>query len=284
MRCIMKHGHDYFVGEDKETVFSIYYCNNCKIGYTYPPMDDETLSRYYPPGFEAYVSKHGLLNTLQIYKYRSDMRIIQKYMRKIPAKVYEIGAGRGQFIATLKSYWKNVEFLQGSEQSEAGVENARKEHGIDLECKRADDIVFSQRYNLIVLRHVLEHLNNFDAVIRNIYENGLEDGGVLFLKVPKLNSYETKKFGKFSHDLDLPRHRVHFTDVGMRRILESSGFKNIKIYNEIVPASYDRSMQYKKMGREYLPNKGKIFRYIWIEAALLRHRKNAGRMILIAEK
>lgn len=284
MRCIIKHGHDYFVGGNEEADFSIHYCDACKIGYTYPELDDEALSQYYPETYEAYVSKKSVLNALQIYKYGSDLSIIEKNMQKRPDRVYEIGSGRGQFLATLKKKWKDISVLEGCEQSETGVGNALREYGIELECKKADDIVFSQKYDLIVLRHVLEHLNNFDTVIKNIHENGLEESGLLFLKVPKLNSYETKKFGKFSADLDMPRHRVHFTDAGMRKFLTDNGFKNIKIYNEAVPSSYDRSMQYRKMGRVYLSDKTKVFRYIWIELKLLVHKKNAGRMIVTAEK
>lgn len=134
------------------------------------------------------------------------------------------------------------------------------------------------------MRHVLEHINNFDAVVENIKENGLKDGGILFLKLPKLNSYETKKFGKFSSGLDMPRHRVHFTDIGIKEFLLNSGFKNVKIFNEVVPSSFDRSMQYKKMGREYLSDKSKIFRYIWIELKLLMNKKQASRMIVVAKK
>lgn len=284
MRCVIKHGHDYFVGVKEEEEYSIYYCDACKIGYTYPEMDDETLSQYYPETFEAYVLKKSVLNALQLYKYGSDMRIIQKNMNMRPTGVYEIGAGRGQFLATIKKRWKDISVLEGCEQSEIGTSIALKEYGVKLDRKTADNVVFSKKYNLIVLRHVLEHLNNFDLVVKNIYENGLKEGGLLFLKVPKLNSYETKKFGKFAAALDMPRHRVHFTDSGIKKFLIDNGFKNVKIYNETVPASYDRSVQFRRMGRLYLSDRTKIFRYILIELILLRHRKNAGRMIVTAEK
>lgn len=284
MKCIVEKGRDYFLGENKKEEFSIFYCNHCRIGFTYPEMEDAMLDKYYPDTYEAYVSKKRLFNILQVYKYKQDIRIIKKYVKSIPVKVYEIGSGRGQFLAELKRKWKDIAILRGAEQSEEGVKNALKEYGIELECKRADDIIFTEKYSLIVLRHVLEHLNNFDLVINNIYKNGLEEGGILFLKIPKLNSYELNKFGKFSADLDVPRHRVHFTDSGIQNFLKKNGFKNIKVYNEIVPSSYDRSMQYKKRGKEYLSRKTKVFRYLLIQLNLIIHRKKAGRMIVIAER
>lgn len=284
MKCIIEHGRDYFVGENKHEEFSIYYCTHCKIGFTYPEMSDSLLDKYYPKTYEAYVSKKNLFNTLQVRKYRSDMKLVKKHMKHAHISVYEIGSGRGQFLAELKRKWKNISVIQGAEQSVEGVKNALKEYGIELEQKRADDIVFTQKYTLVILRHVLEHLNNFDLVIQNIYTNGLEEGGLLFIKIPRLNSYEMDRFGRFFADLDVPRHRVHFTDSGMRNFLKNNGFKNIKIYNEIVPSSYDRSMQYEKKGVQYLSEKTKIFRYLLIELKLLRHRKKAGRMIVIAEK
>ena len=121
---------------------------------------------------------------LQVVKYRADMRMIKRYLKKEPIKVYEIGSGRGQFLAELKKKWKDISVLQGAEQSEEGVKNALEEYGIVLECKRADDIGFTQKYTLIVLKHVLEHLNNFDRVLQNIYNNGLGEGGYYFSNFP----------------------------------------------------------------------------------------------------
>lgn len=70
MRCIIKHGRDYFVGGEGE--FSIYFCDDCKIGYTYPEMDDEKLNQYYPATFEAYVSKGGV-------KYFANFKVYVRY-------------------------------------------------------------------------------------------------------------------------------------------------------------------------------------------------------------
>ncbi len=81
---------------------------------------------------------------LQVYKYNADMWMIKKYLKKTPVKVYEIGSGRGQFLAELKKKWKDISVLQGAEQSEEGVRNALEEYGIEVDCKRADDIIFTK--------------------------------------------------------------------------------------------------------------------------------------------
>ncbi len=283
MKYITKCGRDYFIGKGAGQ-FKVCYCEKCKMAYTYPQLNEQELNKYYPDSYEAYVPKKNVLNILQICKYYSDIRLINANLKKAPDSIYEIGAGRGQFTAALRKKWKKAASVCGAEQSRTGVKNAYKEYGIKLECKSAENITFNENYDLIVMRHVLEHLNHFESVIQNIYQNGLKDGGLLFIKVPKLNSYEAKRFGRYWDGFDLPRHRTHFTDTGIKKLLSRYGFRDIKIYNEIVPSSYDRSMQYEKRRREYLSDSWKCFRYLFIWIRLQKHKKNAGRMIVTAIK
>lgn len=285
MKCIINDGCDYFILHGKGKKFQIFYCKECGIGYTYPEMSTEELTQYYPDTYEAYNTKNGLLDALQEYKYSTDVKMLKKYMKKGKnVKVYEIGCGRGQFLAYLKKHWSAVCTLHGAEQSSTGVRNALEQYNMVLECKDADSIVFEQKYDVVILRNVLEHLNNFDKIIENIFQNGLESGGILFVKVPKMNSYEAKKFGKYWHGYDMPRHRIHFTDEGIEKLFRKIGFTNIIVKNEVVPSDYDRSLQYQKRNMEYKKNKLKFLRYMFIELKLLLYKNAAGRMIIIAEK
>ena len=135
------------------------------------------------------------------------------------------------------------------------------------------------------MRHVLEHLDGFRDVLVNIYEHGLSGGGVLYIKIPCMDSVCAEKFGKYWQGFDAPRHRVDFTEEGVTQLLSDIGFKDIVCIREAVPSSYDDSQQFQKRGCRYKPTGiWQILRYIFIECKLLLNKKRADRLIVIACK
>jgi hypothetical protein len=97
---------------------------------------------------------------------------------------------------------------------------------------------------VVVLRHVLEHLNDYNNLLIKIFESGLKENGLLFIKTPRIDSWEASLFGKYWHGYDLPRHRVHFTKEGIEKLLSGIGYSEIKIKNEVVPYDIVRSIKY----------------------------------------
>ena len=134
--------------------------------------------------------------------------------------------------------------VSGAEPGSAGREYAKKHFCLDIINEWASDIVYEKKYDVVVLRHVVEHLNHPVPVLENIFKNGLNKGGILFLKLPRLDSWETKFFGRFCDTFDFPRHRVHFTKGGLYDLLTRLGFVDIQIVPEVVPAPIIRSIQY----------------------------------------
>ncbi|MBU2600459.1 class I SAM-dependent methyltransferase [bacterium] len=257
-RVIINDGKDYFILNGNSPTFGIVYCNNCEIGISVPPMTNEELSDYYPKDYEAYKPKKSFPAWLQTKKYRSDLKIIRKIVGKTNCSLFEIGSGRGEFLNEAKKKGFHVE---GIEPSKSGVEYAKQNYGIILQQRYASDIIFKKKYHVIVIRHTLEHLNDFLGCLKNIYHNGIDDNGCMFIKVPRFDSQEFKLFGKLSSGLDLPRHRVHFTKLGIEKLLIKIGFNKIVIKSEIVPSDIIRSfLYYSKYGKKLFP---KIFAVIF---------------------
>lgn len=232
-------GRDFFVFDGKSDPFDVLYCERCKVGYTIPYLSDEGLSKYYPEDYEAYTPKKAFMGYLQTLKYGSDMRIIKK--RVSEGTLFEIGAGRGEFLSEAKKSGFSVE---GIEPGKAGRIYAKEQFDISLVDVWASDIVYEKKYDVIVMRHVIEHLNEPAPVLEKIFTDGLKSGGLLFLKLPRLDSWETRLFGRFCDAFDFPRHRVHFTKQGIMNILERIGYKNIEVISEVVPTSIMRGIQY----------------------------------------
>jgi len=199
--------------------------------------------------------------------------------RKSPA-LFEIGAGSGEFLREASTRgWK----VSGIEPGRVGAENAKKFHGIEIECAHVENWSFQQSYNVIVMRHVLEHLNNAEDVLRTIFETALPDRGLLYLKLPRVDSWEARLFNKFWHGYDLPRHRIHFSSSGIEKLLTRIGFSRVHVRSDIVPLDIIRSAEYAMAGR-YLPKLDALLMPLVQPFALMMSPMGSGRMIVIAKK
>lgn len=288
---LFNDGKDYFISDGNSPSFGISYCKDCEIGLSTPYMTDQELSSYYPDEYEAYKPKKSIAAFLQTKKYKNDINIIKKYFRQAHPSLFEIGSGRGEFLNEALNAGFSVE---GIEPGGSGVQYAKNTFDISLKKGYASDLKFDKKYHVIAARHVLEHINEFHKCLTEIYENGLENNGLIFIKIPRFDSWEARFFGKFCSGFDLPRHRVHFTKKGIIKILTDTGFVNIKVRDEIVPSDIIRGFQYysKHGNKPLLQIISRIFNRMPYMIKLFKAQSTgiilspfgAGRMIIVAKK
>ncbi len=277
---------DFFIHKGESELFEVHQCNTCTNAFTLPQLNFEALSKYYPSTFEAYTQKPWWFRTLLHVKYESDLRILKSEGENLTS-VFEIGAGRGEFLAFLKEKQFKV---SGAEPSDDGCKTASSVFHIDLQNVSAERIIYTQKTTVIMARHVLEHVSNPVQALTDAYQNGLADDGVLFLKVPNFDSWERKLWGPAWHGLDLPRHQFHFTKPGIIKILNQIGFKNVKVVSDVVPFDIIRSFKNATfLGAEnksfsplqFVSNLGRLIASF---AFLILKQKTSGRMIVLAKK
>ncbi len=268
---------DYLVLQGNSPDFDVHYCVLCRTASSMPPMTNEELARYYPQEYGPYVPKKALAGFLQKLKYRSDLALLKKYRGACGGTLFEVGAGRGEFLREALAEGFEV---RGLEPSEAGVRTAQDIYGIRLERGFVDDFNFGATYDCVAARHVLEHLNDPVQVLNKIFKNGLKPSGVLMLKLPRLDSWEARLLGKFWSGYDMPRHRVHFSREAIRKILSQIGFQEIKIYSELIPQDLARDIRsYRVYGKPGLLNF-----LLKVLSAILLFPFGPGRMIIFARK
>lgn len=254
-QVIIRNGRDFFIFNGDSPNFAVALCNHCQIGFSLPTLSKKKLNKYYPDDYESFKPKQKLMAKLLRFKYKRDIKLINRVTgNKKGLEVFEIGAGRGEFLNELnKGQFK----VNGLEPGRSGVEFALKNYGLKIELGYIEDYNFSQKYDIIVIRHVLEHVAQFYKVLEKIKIQGLKKGGLLFIKIPRLDSWEARWLGKFWSGFDLPRHRVHFTKQGIINILDKIGFVKIKERDEMIPTEFLRSVKYYS-----LSGRKKIFLFL----------------------
>jgi 2-polyprenyl-3-methyl-5-hydroxy-6-metoxy-1,4-benzoquinol methylase len=158
--------------------------------------------------------------------YRAGLRArsrVDKIMPHIPAgtRLLDIGAGGGEFV-----YLSNRAGLssKGIDPASGYLEHARVHYGVDLRNIGIEEIDPSERYGLITLFHVLEHLRDPAWAIATIADH-LEDQGLLYLEVPDLCSRSTSPSNFW-----FKAHLSYFTEATLRLLVEQR-FEVIKVYS-----------------------------------------------------
>jgi SAM-dependent methyltransferase len=144
-----------------------------------------------------------------------------------PARLLDAGAGRGRFVAdSLAAGYQ----ARGIEPSLRGVAAAA---AIGAPVQRAtieEAKLAPGSLDAVTLWHVLEHIDQPGAALARI-GTWLRPGGALLVGVPNLGSAQARVGGERWFHLDVPRHRVHYTQAGIEALLRAQGFTPVRTHH-----------------------------------------------------
>jgi SAM-dependent methyltransferase len=165
----------------------------------------------------------------------------------LPGRLLDVGAGRGDLGVVLAAHgWR----VTGLEPSAQACEEGRR-RGVEmvqgtLSDAPADEV--GSGYDAIVFQHALEHVDEPRADLARAHEL-IRPGGLLLVAVPNFDSWQRRRFGDAWFHLDLPRHRSHFTAVGLRRALTDGGFERVELTTITTRDGLPNSVQYRLFGK-----------------------------------
>ena len=154
------------------------------------------------------------------YTLRKKIKLINQFSLN-GKKILDIGCGTGEFLACAKNNnWKTF-----------GVEPNLKARQKALEKKlnivEKLEIPNTNKFDVITLWHVLEHLPNLQEQIVKI-KNLLSDEGTLIIAVPNYKSYDAAYYKENWAAYDTPRHLWHFSQNSITEIFNEHNFKVVK--------------------------------------------------------
>ncbi len=141
-----------------------------------------------------------------------------------PARLLDAGAGRGRFVASARAAGYDA---FGIEPSARGADAAA---GIGAPVARVSieqASIQDGSLDVVTLWHVLEHLEDPGDALDRIAA-WLRPGGLLLVGVPNIASLQARIGGERWYHLDVPRHRVHFTERGIQQLLRRHGFTPVR--------------------------------------------------------
>jgi SAM-dependent methyltransferase len=216
---------------------------------TSPQPEASDLAKYYES--ESYIShtdsKKGLLASIyqnvRKYSLALKLRLITSLHGK-GGSLLDIGAGTGDFLKLAKdNHWD----VKGVEPNESAANLAIQK---GLEINESIETLIGQKFDVVTLWHVLEHLPDLEITIEKI-EAFVKPGGILIVAVPNFKSYDAKFYKNYWAAFDTPRHLWHFSKASMSKIFSPS-LKLIKIKPMIFDSFYVSLLSEKyKTGKSF---------------------------------
>jgi 2-polyprenyl-3-methyl-5-hydroxy-6-metoxy-1,4-benzoquinol methylase len=217
-------------------------CNGCGLVLDNPRPTIEALQAYYSgeDKYDHWIANEALRDRLW------SRRLAKILRRRSGGSLLDVGAGTGQFLAHAKKHFHPV---AGTELSASACAIAREKYGFALLAGSIEDIDFKdQRYSMITLFHVLEHvpyplrflrrcrdllppggmlviavpneLFSLRRYLKTVVKRALKAAGVARFRIYGAYGFSRIEFGEFHDEV----HLSHFTSPTLCRTLEKEGF------------------------------------------------------------
>lgn len=140
------------------------------------------------------------------------VRWLRRSNMPVGGRVLDVGAGSGRLIVALRSAgWNALGIEPASRSSSQALARGLPVTQVCLEDYTDSDL------DAAVLWHVLEHVEDPRAALLRI-AGWLKPGGGILVAVPLATSWQARLAGKTWWHWDVPRHRTHFSEQGLRTL------------------------------------------------------------------
>ena len=165
----------------------------------------------------------GIDSLVRWFAARTTTAIVSTWRKRLQSvqfspRVLDIGCGRGVFLRAFLDQGCDV---MGLERPQFDIDPA-----IASSVKTAslsDGSLTKEKFDIIMLWHVLEHMDEPNELLETIAQH-LNEGGLLVISVPNFSSWQARYFGPYWFHLDIPRHLFHFESNWLESRLIKAGF------------------------------------------------------------
>jgi len=265
--------------------FNLVKCLSCGLVYVENQPSDEEFKRIY--SFKA--GYHKCFQSIVSWQTRKQLSFgkrhyeyIKKYRKK--GRILDLGCSAGFFLKAAKENgWETI----GIDISHDTAEIARKRYGLNVLTGILNEGIFPAGYfDVVSMWDVVEHINDpvkTVAIINKI----LAPGGMLILSTPNIDGLFPKMAYRMSGRMndwlhpEPPHHLFQFSKKTIAKLLETSGFKLLEIYDKRISIAYT----FKSFKLLEWPLKRLLYFILLIPVSIFGPMVGSGDlMIVIAEK
>jgi 2-polyprenyl-3-methyl-5-hydroxy-6-metoxy-1,4-benzoquinol methylase len=204
------------------------------------------------------------------YGYNFDFDVMHPFMLKsfIPyfnnGNLLELGSFKGQFTERFLPFFDQITCVEASD--EAISESKKKLEGkVNFINELFENVNLPEKYENILLTHVLEHIDDPVYILKRINDEWLSDTGRFFLVCPNANAPSRQiavKMGLISHNNAVTAaekehgHQITYTLDTLERDAKAAGLKVIHrsgiFFKALANFQWDQLLQTDIISKEYL--------------------------------
>lgn len=204
------------------------------------------------------------------YAYNFDFDVMHKFMIESftplikDGNCLELGSFKGDFTRRLTNLFDDILCVEASDEA---IEIAKKEFGNNVKFINSlfEEASLPEKYDNIILTHVLEHIDDPVALMKRINDEWLSDTGRFFLVCPNANAPSRQiavKMGLITHNNAITPaelehgHRITYTLDTLERDARLAGLKVVHrsgiFFKALANFQWDRLLQTDIISEEYL--------------------------------
>jgi 2-polyprenyl-3-methyl-5-hydroxy-6-metoxy-1,4-benzoquinol methylase len=204
------------------------------------------------------------------YAYNFDFDVMHRFMiqsfepffRK--GNCLELGSFKGDFTRRLTPLFNDITCVEASDEA---IEIAENEFGSKVKFIHSlfETATLPEKYDNVILTHVLEHLDNPVSVMKRINDEWLSDTGRFFLVCPNAHAPSRQiavKMGLITHNSAITPaeaehgHRITYTLDTLERDAGAAGLKVVHrsgiFFKALANFQWDRLLNTDIISEEYL--------------------------------
>jgi len=204
-------------------------CNRCGLMYANPRAKepDHVQIQTWDPEMVSlsWHSQRLEKEKLQVRDYAKTRALLNRAFPE-RGKLLEIGSGFGYLLAEFK---KDGWDVFGVEPDRFACRYAKER--LEVDC--TSDLVENARipdesYDVIVMNHVIEHLDDPMATLREI-NRVLKPSGYLVLETPRYDTLMFRLLGRRERSINCIGHIYFFTTQTLKNLYEAAGFRTLQV-------------------------------------------------------
>jgi 2-polyprenyl-3-methyl-5-hydroxy-6-metoxy-1,4-benzoquinol methylase len=218
-RWARAHDIEYRTTTDE---FDYRECRACGVLFI-DPVPESRLAEIYPSNYYSYQAPGSSpVNALKSLLDRRFFRSILQRFAKADLSVLDVGGGAGWELSALKRSDARVSRTQVVDL-DPGARELALANGHQYFCGRIEQFESRERFDLILLLNLIEHVSDPRQVLTKVSQL-LSADGVVLIKTPNWQALDARIFRNASWaGLHCPRHWVLFTLESFRALAESCG-------------------------------------------------------------
>ncbi len=204
------------------------------------------------------------------YAYNFDFEVMHPFMLRSfepffrEGNLLELGSFRGEFTKRLIPYFDDITCVEASNEA---VVSARRElnNKVKIINSPFESVNLPDRYDNIILTHVLEHLDDPVGTLKRINREWLSEAGRLFLVCPNAHAPSRQiavRMGLISHNVAVTEaevkhgHRITYTLDTLERDARAGGLRVVYrsgiFFKALANYQWDRLLATDIISKEYL--------------------------------